>query len=330
MRQAAAGSSRPLILLYENPDPDSLGAALALCRLLKVPRKSCTIAYTGEVGRPENKALIRTLRIPAVPFKEDMLDYHDFFAMVDAQPYFFRQNPDLARHHFNVVIDHHPRRKGYNAEFIDVRPSFGSTCTIMTEYIRQSRVKMSRDLATALYYGLETDTASLQRVATDADIEAFRFLRNRADMNIIKKIQQSHFPLHVLDYFGTAIIKKHVVGDVIFSYLGMVEVSDVCVHVADFFTGIYEISWVVVAGVVEDTLIVVVRSDGFKKDAGRLVIKSFSELGSAGGHITMARAEAPLGNLKKHLSKFTNINIEKFLLSRMGPHLPALRKIKLR
>jgi nanoRNase/pAp phosphatase (c-di-AMP/oligoRNAs hydrolase) len=330
LREVTAKGSRLLVLIYQNPDPDSLGSAVALCRLLRMAVEKCTIAYTGEVGRLENAAIIKILRIPAVPFEKSMLKKHDLFAVVDAQPNFFKDDPNIAGLHFNIVIDHHPRHKGYSADFEDVRPSYGSTCTIMTEYIHQSKAKMTTSIATALYYGLEKDTASLQRVATDADITAFRYLRSRANMNIIRKVEQSHFPLRALGYFGTAIIKKYVVGEVIFSHLGMVEVSDVCVQVADFFMAIYEIGWVIVSGIADETLVVVFRCDGYKKHAGNLATDVFGEVGSAGGHRTMARAEIPLSTLRASLRKVSDEAIEKYLVSMMAKHLKPLRKLKLR
>ncbi len=330
LREEISKGRRLLVLIYQNPDPDALGSAVALCRLAGRAVEKCTIAYTGEIGRLENAAIIKVLRIPAEPFEKSMLESHDIFAVVDAQPNFFKDDPDIAGLHFNIVIDHHPRHKGYSADFEDVRPSYGSTSTIMTEYIHQSKVKMTTSIATALYYGLEKDTKSLQRIATDADISAFRYLRPRANMNVIRKVEQSHFPLRSLGYFGTAIIKKHVVGEIILSHLGMVEVADVCVQVADFFMAIYEIGWVIVSGIADELLVVIFRCDGYKKEAGKLAAEVFGEVGSAGGHRTMARAEIPLSELRASVPKVSDEAVEKYLVSMIGKQLPSLRKLKLR
>ncbi len=330
LREVASKGDRLLIVICRNPDPDAMGAAMALKHLLRKTPPECTIAYTGEVGRTENAAMIKLLRIHIVPFEKSMLARHDILALVDAQPTFFRNDADLAGVRFNIVIDHHTREKGYGADFKDIRPSCGSTSTILTEYIRHSKVKMTMPVACALYYGLETDTASLQRVATEADIAAFRFLRSRVNMNIIRKVEQSHFPLRALDYFGTAIIKKYVVGEIIFSHLGMVEVADTCVQVADFFMGIYEIGWAIVSGITDESLVVVLRCDGYKKNAGKLASQVFAGVGSAGGHRTMARAEIPLSFLRSKLPKITSETIEEYLAGRVGTRLRPLRKMRLR
>jgi nanoRNase/pAp phosphatase (c-di-AMP/oligoRNAs hydrolase) len=328
LREVAAKGERLLILLYQNPDPDALGSALVLRRLICGRSKNCTIAYTGEIGRPENAAMIRLLRIPVVPFEKKMLNSQDLYAVVDAQPSFFKEHAVLSDLRFNIVIDHHPRHKGYSADLIDVRPSYGSTSTIMTEYMRQSRAKMTKIIATALYYGLETDTASLQRVATDADISAFRYLRSRVNMHIIRKVEQSHFPLDMLDHVGDAIARKRVTGEVIYSHLGEVEVADIPAQVADFFMGIYEIGWAIVSAIAGKTLVVVLRSDGYKKDAGKLAAATFDDIGSAGGHRTMARAEIHLSALRGQIPKPTSQSLETYVLKTLGRRLRLLRKLK--
>lgn len=329
LREIALKGEKLLIVIYQNPDPDALGSALALRKLLKKTGENCTIAYTGKISRPENEFIIKLLRIPVEEFRESMLSSYDLLAVVDAQPSFFKESPFLGSANFNIVVDHHPRQKGYTADFVDIRPSYGATSTIMTEYMRQTRTKLTASVATALYYGLDTDTAGLQRVASNADIDAFKYLRKRANMNVIRKVNQSHFPLRSLEYFGVAIMRKHVVGDIIFAHLGNVEASDVCVQIADFFMEIYEIGWAIVSGISEDTLVITMRCDGFKKNVGKLAEKVFGPMGSAGGHRTMARAEIALSELKKKLQKTSNEAIEEFLVENLSKSLKPLRRIRL-
>jgi nanoRNase/pAp phosphatase (c-di-AMP/oligoRNAs hydrolase) len=53
-----------------------------------------------------------------------------------------------------------------------------------------------------------------------------------------------------------------------------------------------------VSGTYQGRLIIIVRNDGIRKDAGKFLSKVFGELGPAGGHKAMARAEIPLKNLE--------------------------------
>ncbi|MBI4232700.1 DHH family phosphoesterase, partial [Candidatus Peregrinibacteria bacterium] len=273
-------------IIYGNPDPDALASAYALKALLKKDNGSFLITYTGEFTRPENLAMVEALNIHAEKFQPSFIDDSFSIVTVDAQPSFFSQEPNIdGTLKFDAVIDHHPRTTAIGKiPFIDIRPSYGATSSIITEYFSTLGEKMSKDVATALLYGLKIDTQNLKRLANDADINAYKYLMQRADHNIIHKIELSQLPINTLDYFGVALLKKKVYDDLIFSYLGRVDNPDVCVHIADFYLRLEGIGWVVVGCTSAEKLVVVFRSDGFRKDAGKLAEALFGELGSAGGH----------------------------------------------
>ena len=97
----------------------------------------------------------------------------------------------------------------------------------------------------------------------------------------------------------------------IFVHLGSIENTDICVLIADFFMRFNLITWSVVSGIHNDKLIIVVRNDGTRKDAGTLMHNKFGKFGSAGGHRSMARAEAQISLL----SDQTDINDPEKLLT---------------
>jgi hypothetical protein len=53
----------------------------------------------------------------------------------------------------------------------------------------------------------------------------------------------------------------------------------------------------VVSGVVDDMIHISVRNVGYVRSAGEVTRAAFGDLGSAGGHRTMAKAVIPLGSL---------------------------------
>ena len=61
---------------------------------------------------------------------------------------------------------------------------------------------MTQRLATALYYGLKTDTLFLGRETTDADIEAFTYLYPLANHSLIRRMERPQLPLRDLDALG--------------------------------------------------------------------------------------------------------------------------------
>ncbi len=236
--------------------------------------------------------------------------------MVDGQP---SHNDFFSQIHYTAVIDHHPQNQKVNAGFSDVRPEYGSTSTIMTQYLRAARIKPSQALATALLYGIKTDTRNFERHTLVEDIEAFRYLFEYADHNILRKIEISDLSLSDTKFFHKAFERKHVVKDRIFAYLDEVPSSDILVEVAEFMLKIHDISWSIVSGIYHDNLIIVVRNDGNRKDAGRLVRRAFGSLGCAGGHQAMARAEIPLKRLSEVIGNLSSTSIERFVRRSLSP-----------
>ena len=63
---------------------------------------------------------------------------------------------------------------------------------------------------------------------------------------------------------------------------------------ADFYLQLEAVQWTVVSGVVNDQMVVSVRNLGYSRNAGDFVRRWFNDIGSAGGHRTMAKAVVPL------------------------------------
>jgi nanoRNase/pAp phosphatase (c-di-AMP/oligoRNAs hydrolase) len=316
-------SGKPLLtLIWGNPDPDAMAASFALHELThEVAHPSSTIAYMGQFTRPENQAMASILKIPMRKFNRDLLKPDTVIATVDAQPSFFTLENAPP---FDIVIDHHPLSAPVGRAFSDVRPTYGSTSTILTEYFQASGARMSKKIATALFYGLKIDTGNLTRNVSDADVSAFRYLRMRTDENMVRTIELSQLPLETLDYFAAAIANKKVAREVAFAYLGTIPNPDMCVHVADFFIKLSGISWAVLAWRSKERVVVVFRSDGFRRHAGKLAEQLFLDYGSAGGHRTMARAELELARLVAELREPSDVAIEEWLLQRLGTKLRPL------
>ncbi len=292
----ARAAKQPLILLYGDPDPDAIGAALGLATLWRKAGAEPVIRYTGEVQRYQNKLLLSYLRRNIEQVEAEELAESDCIAVVDAQPGFWREHPPAAQ----VVIDHHPEKDGTrDCAFVDLRPGYGATSSIITEYLRDAEITIDRRLATALIYGIATDTDDLKRHTSAADIAAFEALHQRADRTFLSRLEKSQIPPKVLDHIAWGISHRVVYRDLVVVHFGAVPTADVLVQVADLLLLTYGVTWVVCAGVVtrkgeHGTLVVVFRGDGFQQDVGRRATQAFGKLGSAGGHRTMGRAEIPL------------------------------------
>jgi nanoRNase/pAp phosphatase (c-di-AMP/oligoRNAs hydrolase) len=282
------------LLILIDPDPDSIASALALKRLLWHRLLGCAISPIRPITRPQNQRLVKLLGITLSPIQEINSDDFNRKALVDGQP---EHHESFGPFHFDAIIDHHPRLPDSRAHFVDIRPEYGATSTIMTEYLREARIKPSLRLATALYYGIKTDTSNFERPAVEADVRAFHYLFEFTRRPLVRRLEFAEFDLPMLRYFQLALNRYRIRHNRLYSFLGQVTTPDVLVMLADFFLRAGEIAWTIVAGIYGDHLVVIFRNDGLRKNAGRLASRAFGRLGSAGGHLASARAEVPLDNI---------------------------------
>ena len=168
--QAIGDSDRVLILPHNDPDPDAIASAVALRHLLAQRLGvEVNIAYKGIIGRAENKALVRYLGYPLRRLTGSDLRQPLPIALVDTQPG-AGNNALPSKSTATIVIDHHPWPEvTAAARFVDVRSDVGATSTILTEYLQAAGIEPSPPLATALFYGIKTDTMGLGRGASPAD-----------------------------------------------------------------------------------------------------------------------------------------------------------------
>ena len=290
VREHFARADRVLIMMQDDPDPDAIASALALKTLLGRPKSAATIATFGTIRRPENRAMTRLLEIDVEQVKPRALEDYDMIAMVDTQPAIFEE----PLREIDLVIDHHPEDTPVRARLKDIRPSYGATSTILTEYLRAADVKVRERVATALLYGIKTDTLHLERGATRADMDAFAFLHGHANHNALRRIERPDLPDAALDVLARGIAGRRLIDSVMFVHLGAVTYPELVAQFADLFLQIEGAEWSVVSGYVNHELHVSVRNVGYVRAAGDVVHEAFGDLGSAGGHRSMAKAVVKL------------------------------------
>lgn len=284
-----ANEDRVLILI--NADPDAIASAMAVKRLLWRKTASVTIGSINIIKRPDNIAMLERLRVNLVHVSQLNPARFTRKVLVDSQP---NHSPEFAPFDpFHIIIDHHPLTDA-KSPFLDIRPAYGATATILTEYLRSAKIKPSAKLATALFHAIKTDTSNFERKSLIEDVRAFQFLFHHANIQLARKIEQSDLTLGFLKYFANALQNMRMHNDRVFVHLGKVDNPDVCVLIADFFMRVNAVNWTVISGIHDKKLVIIFRNDGLRQDAGKLAKRSFGTLGSAGGHKSMARAEIPL------------------------------------
>jgi nanoRNase/pAp phosphatase (c-di-AMP/oligoRNAs hydrolase) len=298
-------ADRVLIMLHNDPDPDAMASGLALRNILRRTKATAIIGAIQGVTRPENLRMVNLLDIQVEAITPESLNEYDRIAMVDVQPNYFGGIIERV----DLVIDHHPEQPGYTAVFKDIRADYGSTSTILTEHLRAVDVNISERTATAMLYAIKSDTLFFSRHTNRVDLEAFSYLYPLADAALIRKMEGAEITLERLDYVMRAHRGGTLTDQVFCAFLGASPREDFIPYVADFFLQVEDVKWTVVAGIVNDLLIVSVRNLGYSKNAGEFVRRYFSDIGSAGGHRAMAKAVVPMRNFRE---KFGELSGDEF------------------
>jgi nanoRNase/pAp phosphatase (c-di-AMP/oligoRNAs hydrolase) len=312
VRAQFARAERVLILMQDDPDPDAIASAVAFKAVLGRNRTATTIGTFGTITRAENRAMTRILEIDVEAIKPRALEEYDRIAIVDAQPSFFEERIERV----DFVVDHHPEEVPVRAVLKDIRPSYGATATILTEYLRAVDAKLSQRLATALLYGIKADTQHLERGATRADMEAFTFVHGHANHAALRRIERPALPDVALDVLARGIAQRHVVGGVVFTHLGAVAYPELVAQFADFFLQVEGVEWAVVSGTVHGELHVSVRNVGYVRAAGEVVQLAFGDLGGAGGHRSMAKAVIRLRDWRSRQGRATSRALASGIIAR--------------
>jgi nanoRNase/pAp phosphatase (c-di-AMP/oligoRNAs hydrolase) len=292
------GDKKLAIVVHDNPDPDAMSSAVALKTIAASVGAESEIVYRGEIGHQENKAFVNLLHIDM-----DKLDEHnarsmsDFkkIAMVDCS--IPGENNLLPKDAIvDIIIDHHPvDMKKIHADHVDIRPNSGATATIMTKYLQEMDIPVNKDLATALLYGIRTDTLGFKRNANPVDLTAAAFLYPLADHEILSRIETPAISTETLETFGEAIRNRKVKGSYLVTNAGIIRDRDALAQAADYLLNLEGITTVLVYGIGEDCIHVSGRSRDIRLNLGEVVQRAFGAAGSAGGHATTAGAQIPLG-----------------------------------
>lgn len=289
LREAVSGLNSVLILPHNDPDPDAIAGALALRHLFEERLNvESLVAYKGIIGRAENKALMRYLGNPFRRLPGADLRRADAVALVDTQPG-TGNNPLPPGRSPVIVIDHHPFRETTRAvRFSDVRSDVGATSTILTEYLQAADLEPQPPLATALFYGIKSDTLGLGRGAHPADVNAYSYLQPRIDIDALVEIERAQVPVEYFRSFDRALHAVRAYDGVLVAYIGQMGYPDLAAEMADLLLRLEGTRWIICIGVYRDELILSVRTRSRQGGAGKLAQHLVGERGTAGGHGTMA------------------------------------------
>lgn len=288
-------AARVVFVSHVNPDPDSLGSMAALAHLTTtILDKPTLLTQDGVIGRAENRTMIEALGLDLVPTGAVQCRTGDAVVMVDSQPGTGRHTCPFAAHPL-VVVDHHiTPGKLDGVAVTDIRPDLGACCTIAAEYLAEQRVPIPRPLATALFYGIETEVSGYPREATQADDDALARLYPLADHNALARIRNAPLPKPHLEALSLALASAVRCDRLLFAWVDPLRQPDQAAEVVDFLIRTDGVDWAVCGGVCGDRVVLSVRAGMANANAGELLRRVVGDLGTAGGHHRRAGGSLPI------------------------------------
>ena len=299
--EVVASKQPVLILPHNEPDPDAIASAVALDGLLaEKAGVESTIGYRGIIGRAENRALVRYLGEPLHPVSQEDLAGFPAIALVDTQPG-TGNNALPAERTATIVIDHHPLREATaTASFADVRPEVGATSSILTLYLQVAGIEPDPRLATALFYGVKSDTMGLSRGVGADDLAAYLYLQPRIEAPALVEIENAQVPAAYFRSFDATLRAVRIYDGVVVAYVGWMDYPDLAAEMADLLLRLNSSQWVICMGAYQEQLILSLRTRNPKLGAELLVVSLVKDAsvatreGTAGGHGRSAGGQIPL------------------------------------
>lgn len=192
------------IQCHNNPDADALASGYGVFVYLKNHGKNVRLIYGGPsiIQKSNLLLLIEKCQIPIEYVKE--LDPPDLLLTVDCQ--YGQGNVFPFSGKTIGVIDHHQVSAPEMLPSLqEIRSNYGSCSTIIYQMLTKAgeHVNQNKNLATALYYGLYTDTNKLQEISHPLDKDMRDDLK--PDRSSIVLFQNSNLSLDELRIAGNAL-----------------------------------------------------------------------------------------------------------------------------
>jgi nanoRNase/pAp phosphatase (c-di-AMP/oligoRNAs hydrolase) len=293
-----AGRGPVLILTHDSPDPDALASGKGLAWLLKKAWNiDSRLKYSGLVARAENRAMLNLLT-PDWEHINGSLDIESFSAvvLVDTQP--TSGNNSLPENYTpQIVIDHHhPIQDALkDVSYVDVRPMMGATTTMVFQYMMAAKIEPDPALATAMFYGLQTDTRGLARGASLVDEKVYMRLLRLLDRKKLIQVEQAGLSREYFRAFNQGLQATRVFGKAVYAYLGEMHRPDFPAEMADLLIRLESARIAMCMGYHGQTMYLSLRTEPLsEQDAGLYAQHLVLGLGKAGGHGTTAGGQIKL------------------------------------
>lgn len=275
------------IQTHNFPDPDAIGSAYGLQKLLLSYEIPSTLCYDGKIDKLSASKMLDIFEIEMLPYEslQPNMREDDYIICVDSQ----KRSGNVTDFVGDEVacIDHHPTFVPMEYRYQDLRIT-GACATLIAEYYEKLGCEPDQDTATALLYGLKMDTLQFTRGVTELDIRMFEFLFRYCDQEKLTNLERNNMEFDDLKAYGAAIENIELYSRMGFSCIPFSCPDALIAILSDFILALIEVDVAVVFSYREDGIKLSVRSEDPKIHAGNLIHEALSGIGSGGGHAGMA------------------------------------------
>jgi nanoRNase/pAp phosphatase (c-di-AMP/oligoRNAs hydrolase) len=284
-----------LITTHDYPDPDALASAYGLKHLAHHAFGiRSRIVYQGVIGRMENRTMAKILKLPVYKVKPEDLTKYKHTALVDTQPA-FENNWFPANQKATIIVDQHVSEVKANAECTIIDPDCGATAVIIAQALLLKEIEIPSRLATALAYGIISDTMNLYRANKPEIIDIYLKVLPFCDLKALAQIQNPVRSRRFFATLGKGIENAVARSGLITAHLGNVENPDLVSQVADFLLTYRSMKKSFCTGRYNGRLYVSLRLEKTAVNAGRALRDIFENRGEAGGHDDIAGGSFSVG-----------------------------------
>jgi len=286
LNELIKSDKRVFIQTHDFPDPDAVASAYGLQHFFSLFNIESHIVYIGEIQRDSLRNMIQKLQIDITKGNNCNITNNDLIVIVDGCKG-SKNVTDLPGYEI-AVIDHHIVDQPEDVPFVDISEELGSCSTIITGYYMKKEIDIPQNIATALKIGLSRDTDLLTRKVTNRDVDAYHYLHNFADNNMVNNLLRNNIQLSDFSFFNSIITQLKREKSLAWHYFEDGCETNLMGILGDFILSAQEIQLSVLLAKNQDKIAISIRNGNPDWNAAECIRLITKDIGAGGGHIEMA------------------------------------------
>tara|TARA_B110000967_G_scaffold193287_1_gene220702 strand:- start:143 stop:889 length:747 start_codon:yes stop_codon:yes gene_type:complete len=192
----------------------------------------------------------------------------------------------------HIVLDHHSLEESVAADISLVRPEFSATSSLVASLLMSLNHPITERIATALAFGIRTDTLGFTRDFNPVDIRSLAWLNAFVDKDLLRSIEEPPRSQETLESFAEALGSRFLFESTLLAPLTSMPNRDSLAQIADFLLPTEGIDTVIVFGPRRGKIILSARTTDESIHLGRILSEKWGG-GLSGGHKALAGGQIP-------------------------------------